>query len=70
MTITPAAKAGTVNILVAAATAIASGNAAVRVHPNQENLRAAARGNSGIDPAAGHRLPVTIAWKARTGDVR
>ena len=72
MTIIPAAKARTVNVLVAIATATASGNAVVRsVHLNREDMVAAVRGNSGIAPAVGHPLPVTVAWNnARTGCVR
>ena len=69
MTVTPAAKAGTGNILVAAATAIASENAA-RAHPKPENPGAAVLENSDIDPAVGHPVPVTGAWKAQIGGVR
>ena len=71
MTITPVAKAWVGNILVAAMTASASGIAAARVHPDQENPVAAVWGNSDIDPAVGHPLPATGARSnAQTGGFR
>ena len=73
MTITPAAKAGiVVNVMAAGLTAIASGNAAARVHPKQEiPVAAAVLGNSGTDPAVVHPVPVTVArTNARTVVVR